>query len=375
MPSPTGAQLPADSGAFVLRLGRDTLKVERFLLRDGVLRSESVRRGAGAEIQQVDAMLNADGSVARVQVRLYNWPPDSPARPIAGSLAYVEGDSTILEVGFPPTARRLTYPGRGHIFSLGASPFIFAWYVVVAARAPSRVGDSLAGMHMTSTLGARPLTIRRVAPDWVTAHSSYMGTMRIRIDSGGRVRELDGTGSSLNFHGELIGWVDLDSVARSFARTHAALGAGGALSPRDSVVMRVGGATLRVDYSRPSKRGRVVFGGIVPWNRVWRTGANLATHFTTDRALAFGGAVVPPGTYTLFTLPADTGWTLIVSRQTGQWGTEYDPAHDLVRIPMRTRALSAPVETFTIVVEPRGRGGVIRLAWDGTESFTEFSVR
>jgi len=129
------------------------------------------------------------------------------------------------------------------------------------------------------------------------------------------------------------------------------------------------------EYGRPSKRGRVVFGGIVPWNSVWRTGANLATHFTTDRALAFGSSVVPAGRYTIFTLPTESGWTLIISRQTGQWGTEYDASHDLVRVPMRTRVLDAPVEKFAIVVAPRGGGGVIRLSWDTTEAFAEFVVR
>ena len=94
---PARAQLRADSGTFVVRLGRDTLKVERFVLRDGVLRSESVRRGAGVELQRVDATLNADGSVARAEAWLYSWPVDPVARPSGGALIYVQGDSTIIE--------------------------------------------------------------------------------------------------------------------------------------------------------------------------------------------------------------------------------------------------------------------------------------
>lgn len=166
---PAKAQLHGDSGAFVIRLGRDTLKVERFVLRDGLLRSESIRRGAGVELQRVNAMLHADGSVARAETRLYPWPVDSAARPSGGSLVYVQGDSTVIELGLPPAVRRLAYPGRGHIFNLGVNPFIFAWYVTVAAHAPAHMGDTLLKQHMAGPLGVRRLAIRRVAPDWVTA--------------------------------------------------------------------------------------------------------------------------------------------------------------------------------------------------------------
>jgi hypothetical protein len=370
-----GAQIPADSGAIVMRLGRDTLKVERFVLRNGVLRSESVRRGTGVELQLVDAMLNSDGSIARIQTRLYEWPVDAAERPTGASLAYVDGDSTILEFGLPPDVRRVAYPGRAHLLSLGVYPFVFALYVPLAAHAPTGIGDTLVLQQVTGSVGLRRLTVRRVGLDLATAQSAVMGMMRMRVDSGGRLRELDGIGSSMNFHGERVAWVDLDSVARSFERMNRATGAIAAVSPRDSVTTTVGGAKLTIDYGRPSVRGRVVFGGIVPWNRIWRTGANLATHFTTDRTLAFGNAVVPPGRYTLYTLPAETGWTLIFSRKTGQWGTEYDASQDLVRVPMRTRRLPAPVEQLTIAVDPRASGGTLRLLWDTTEATAQLSVR
>lgn len=190
-----------------------------------------------------------------------------------------------------------------------------------------------------------------------------MGTMRVRVDGAGRARELDGIGSSLNYHGERMGWVNLDSVAQAFDHMNRAAGGVGALSPRDSVHATLSGAMLTVDYSRPSKRGRVIFGGIVPWSRVWRTGANLATHLTTNRTLQFGDAAVPPGQYTLFTLPTEAGWTLIISKQTGQWGTEYDATYDLARIPMRSRVLETPVEQFAIVLAPRRGGGTLAAGW------------
>ncbi len=95
-----------------------------------------------------------------------------------------------------------------------------------------------------------------------------------------------------------------------------ALTAQAPLSPPDSVRATVAGAQIAIDYSRPSMRGRKIFGGVVPWNQVWRTGANLATRFTTSADLVMGGKTIPKGSYTLWTLPSPAGWQLIINKQT-----------------------------------------------------------
>ncbi|HEX6750985.1 MAG TPA: DUF2911 domain-containing protein [Longimicrobium sp.] len=149
------------------------------------------------------------------------------------------------------------------------------------------------------------------------------------------------------------------------------------LSPRDTVRFEVApGQRIYVDYGRPSMRGRRIMGGLVPYGRVWRTGANAATTLITDVDLRIGTASVPKGTYTLYTLPTSTGWTLIVNRQTGQWGTQYEPGRDLVRIPMQVSTLGEPVEQFTIRLE-RGRGSAastIAMEWENTRATVPFRV-
>jgi len=149
------------------------------------------------------------------------------------------------------------------------------------------------------------------------------------------------------------------------------------LSPRDTVnVTNAGGATLMIDYGRPSKRGRTVFGGIlVPYGEVWRTGANAATQFKTDRALDFGGTVVPAGFYTLWTLPTATGWKLIVNGETGQWGTAHKPEKDLYTVDMKVSSLPQVVERFTISIDPNATGGVLNLDWDTTRASVAFTVK
>jgi hypothetical protein len=111
-----------------------------------------------------------------------------------------------------------------------------------------------------------------------------------------------------------------------------------------------------VDYSRPTKRGRVIFGDVVPWNAVWRTGANAATQFNTPVDLVIGGATVPAGKYTLWTLPTPNSWKLIINKQTGQWGTAYDSTQDLVRVDLAVETLPSAVEQFVIAFGPPHSG-------------------
>jgi hypothetical protein len=129
------------------------------------------------------------------------------------------------------------------------------------------------------------------------------------------------------------------------------------------------GKKITIDYGRPSVRGRKIYGELVPYGEVWRTGANEATTFVTEKDINVGGTKVPAGSYTLYTLPSESGWKLIINKQTGQWGTEYNQGQDLARINMKSEALSAPIEQFTVSFEPAsGNATVLRLDWENTRA-------
>ncbi|HET9180695.1 MAG TPA: DUF2911 domain-containing protein [Candidatus Angelobacter sp.] len=119
-------------------------------------------------------------------------------------------------------------------------------------------------------------------------------------------------------------------------------------SPPGQAQVTLKGQTITIDYSRPFMRGRKIMGGLVPYGKVWRTGANEATTLTTPVDLNIGGTKVPAGKYTLWTLPSAGTWKLIINKQTGQWGTDYDPKQDLARVDMQKTSLSAPVQEFTM---------------------------
>ena len=124
------------------------------------------------------------------------------------------------------------------------------------------------------------------------------------------------------------------------------------ISPRGAEEIAVGPGKMRVEYGRPFAKGRKVFGELVPWGKVWRTGANEATSLTTDVDVTLGSVPLPKGSYTLYTLPGEKEWLLLVNRQTGQWGTEYDPKLDLARIPMKSATRPDLLEAMTISFLP-----------------------
>src|SRR6516165_12544429 len=130
-----------------------------------------------------------------------------------------------------------------------------------------------------------------------------------------------------------------------------------------------GGKVVTIDYSSPRAKGRKIYGELIPFGQVWRTGANEATTLTAPVDLNIGAATVPAGKYTVFTVPDKDKWTLIISKKTGEWGTDYSgPSNDLARVDMKVSSLPAPVENFTISFEKSATGGMMNIDWESTRA-------
>ena len=137
-------------------------------------------------------------------------------------------------------------------------------------------------------------------------------------------------------------------------------------SPPATATVSLAGQNLTVKYNAPSLRGRQVGGPeIVPWNQIWRTGANPATTLITPIPLHIGNLLVPAGTYTVFTLPTPTKWMLIINKQTGQWGLEYHQEQDLGRVEMKAHTLSSPQEVMSISFDDIKKDSAeLHIRWD-----------
>jgi hypothetical protein len=136
------------------------------------------------------------------------------------------------------------------------------------------------------------------------------------------------------------------------------------------------GKTIHVDYASPRMRGRKIFGELVPYGEPWRAGANEATTFVLSADMNVGGKTVPAGSYTIFTLPTADAWTLIISKQTGEWGVPYPgESYDFGRVPMKVSKLPSPVENFTIAFDQNDAACALRLDWETTRASVEISEK
>jgi hypothetical protein len=175
-------------------------------------------------------------------------------------------------------------------------------------------------------------------------------------------------------------------VASSFSTTEVRLTGrsihGGWYSP---ATMLEGPSRISISYGQPHLRGRTM-GAVVPRDSVWRIGANMATELRTDADLSIGGTTVPRGVYSLFALPTSAGWQLIISKQIGMWGTDYDRSADLARIPLRAKNLNESVEALSIYLVPtqgtmgmpdaltKAPAGTLKIVWDKTELSADWEV-
>lgn len=152
---------------------------------------------------------------------------------------------------------------------------------------------------------------------------------------------------------------------------------GNRVSPHETTELTLNGKKITVTYGRPYMKGRKVVGGeLVPYDKVWRTGADEATVLTTEADMMIGNLAVPKGSYAIFTLPSESGWKLIVNKVDKQWGAfGYDEKQDLGRVDMKVDKTSAPVEQFTITLAKSGNGGLMKLEWENTSAAVDLQVK
>lgn len=373
-PLALAAQDRQPTGAFIVRLGTDTTAVERFTRSGNAYQVEQALRSPRTSFRHTHLEVTPTGHVATTFLMLHSI--DNPSGPLLGStkLTHGAGDSATVEIkqGDSTRTRRVPLP-TGAIPSL---PQSFLGYELAAMRMRETKADSMSITLVNPSGDQTPIIVRRVGADSMTFTLPFL-TYRAHVDASGRIRRLyQPRGTSV----ERVPNVDVNAIAKAWAALDAAGKGMGPLSPRDSTSARIGDATISVRYARPSTRGRAIFGDIVPWDTVWRTGANDATVFTSDTDLLIGNEMVHAGSYTLFTIPSRNGTTLIINREIMRGGeplagTDYDSSKDLARIPMTTKTLATPVEKLTIEVVPRGNEGVLRIVWDRREMTVPIRLR
>lgn len=142
-----------------------------------------------------------------------------------------------------------------------------------------------------------------------------------------------------------------------------------AASPRQTVEQQFSISKITVDYGRPGIKGRKVFGGLVPYGKVWRAGANSSSKIEFQQPVSFGGTAVPAGKYGLYILPTEKDWKIILNSDSQSWGTEYDASKDLYSATVPVQKIADKQEYFEITFEPVDDNAVdMVLRWDNVKA-------
>ncbi|MGH7500029.1 MAG: DUF2911 domain-containing protein [Gemmatimonadales bacterium] len=364
------AQARGEMAGFIIRLGGDTIAVEQYRRSATALESEIAVRVPFARRVHFIAALDSTGRMTRFDLTIR--PLNHNAGPPATGAMVFKGDSADLTLTLDDSTRTLRIAARPGAVPLSAFSASLVEQAILQAYGEKRDSVAFDWLALGSPRASPSYVVRRGKDSVVVGF--FGDPLYGRVDRHGRLLGLDGRETTQKVMVTRVREVNVGAFATAFAQAEASRGPAGQLSPRDTVKAEVAGAHLVVDYGRPWKRGRTIFGGVVPWSRVWRAGANAATQFTTDANLHVEHQVIPAGSYTLWVLPEPTGAKLIVNRQTGQWGTEYDASKDLLRLDLLRDTLPVPLDEFTIAIAPRDSGGVLTLSWDATAYALPFTV-
>jgi hypothetical protein len=364
-----------DRGLVFYKLGSDTITTQYFEFDRKKIHSTIVNFTGSVTKYEAEGELDEVGDIKHVFSKIFtldssgNWILTTDATNI------FTGDSSVY------TARRVgkevirrAVAGKGIISNAAdaASVIVFPY---MGFFAPRNVGDTL--FHCQLVFGeCRKYQVARLGKNELNVGSTAQGRLKLFVDEHGRMQGGDAIGSSVNWiasverqkknYGEY-----LNLMAQRRWST-------GALAPRtfrDTARLALENNKIEVDYWRPYRRNREIFGAVVPWNRVWRTGANNATQLRSDEDLDFSGHKLSKGKYSIWTYPTQQGWELILNKQADIWGTEYDSTANLFEVPLIVEKTAEPVEVMKISLLPEDNHlARLLIEWEYYKAWANFKI-
>jgi Protein of unknown function (DUF2911) len=361
---------------FLTMLGRDTISVESVSRQGNTLTSDEADRFPGVEIRHTVVDLNDDGSIRHLVMNIHTPSEPSAQRDrevvadVAGNNVHLsKTDSTGTVNRDFPTGGSIVVAHVQQMYSLYELYFAAAMKWAAASKSAAGSPVQMRQFYIDREfdrfpLGHATVTLHDSGRMEIT-HDWLAGTGEAMMDSAGNMLSYSGARTTYDVHVKRLGTPpDIKEIADRFEAKESEVGRVQSLSVRDTTRAQIGNTVFTVDYGRPLMRGRTLLGDVIPYNYVWRTGANAATQFTTSTAIKLAGMQVPAGTYTLFTTPHAKGVDLIVNKQSGQWGTEYNGSLNLGIAKITSETNTSPVEEFTIsLTASDNRHGKLVLEW------------
>ena len=349
---------------FIAKLGSDTIGVESITRQGNTVISDEVDRFPRVRVRHTVINLNPDGSIKHLVMDIHtsSEPEKQRDRKVTADVANnkvhlskIDGTGTVIR-DFA-TDGAIVEAHVPQMYSLYELYFAAALKHVAASKLIPSTPVQVRQFYIDREFDRFPLgrgTVTEVAQGKAEiTHDWLSGIGEASIDTNYHMLSYSGTRSTYKVDVSRVSSPpDIKKTADWYEALETKNGSVKQLSVRDTMRAQIGNATFIVDYGRPLMRGRKLLNDVLPYDRVWRTGANAATQFTTSVPIKLAGIQVPAGTYTLWTVPHTNSVELIVNKQNGQWGTEYNSSLDLGIARMENQVLSKPIEQFTIAIDP-----------------------
>jgi hypothetical protein len=361
------ASVADERAAFVTTLGSDTVAFESFMRTAARVEGDIMVRIPGTVLCHYVLELAGDGGVKRSTLDVKPLGVSSvPERHVvlefAGDSLFADVDSAGQHVKTRRLAGANAFPlfmtGYGDSYGLYSSLGVYEALIHHLVAGTDTVNVPSVNMATGRTV---PRQFLRRSPTAVDADYFKIAWTHLTLDSSGQIVSADGSETTEKVQSHRVDFFDVPQAAKRFAALDKEGKGLGLASPNVTAKGLVGGQMVVVTYGSPRRRDRTILGNVVSYDKVWRTGANEATVIVFDHPMVIGTTTFPAGAYSLWTLPKKDGTVdLIVNSQHGQYGTDYDASHDIVRIPMKVSAVTTPQDNFTFLVS----GSELSLRWD-----------
>lgn len=362
------------TSSFVAEWAGDTASLETYTIIGNHMFGKAIHLYPEPHLRQFEFYYNPDGSIRDMDIQFYDL--NNTAIPLttrSGFLPYrIKMNARDEIVDFRSIdkegEKQWVHKVPRMDFFGGWTPILGQWQWLTSLLTEGKLNDGL--LFLNYVIGDYDLELVRKSDTEVIFKSAISAPITFYIDESGKIDSINAIGSPWNYKIYKASPIDIEDFTSIFAEKNVI----GDPSPHDNFQTNIGQTRISVGYGRPSKRGREIFGEVVPYGEVWRTGAGPPTTFTTDQDLNFNGTIIPAGTYNLFTIPESSEWTLIFNTEEEAWGSAYRSEFDLAKVPMQVSTVTRPVDRFTIAVNPTSEGGELVMMWDKTMVKVEFTV-
>lgn len=344
---------------YIFKIGKDTMAVQQYTRDNALVEGEIISRFPRVMQTKFRFALNANGHIQKFEYRsMY------PGVPVAVMERQVVIEDTVVTQEMNRNGKRDSIFSGTFIVKRGAVPSMDNDVSLVEQMLRQALAEGKDSTMINRFSNAPSKSYIKKVKEGEYETKVFFFPVKIKAGNAGKIAELDATATTIKTIATAVSPFNFTELAGAWIEKEKTEGRAGPLSPPDTVRALIKGNEMQLTYGRPQKRGREIFGNIVPWNQLWRLGSNFATHLSFSKDIQCGDKTIPAGRYTIWMIPGSEKSTLIINTAVNIFGTQYDKTKDLLHLPLKKTKGTAPVEKLTFLLRETAAGGELVVQWD-----------